>query len=159
MLQRVEIDNEIDIPVNRKVPLPSTQERFSDPKYSYKPKKGKKWEKQTFDTKNTVTPIGKVSKSSWRFIIKNGTTMERSGMTTLLNSIIPDESKKRKKEAQKMESDEFCVPKSREIMPKCVKPLLPSPQPTDFRALSRQSTQANKTFPSERVRLGSSLKV
>ena len=159
MLQRVEIDDEIDIPVNRKVPLPSTQERFSDPKFSYKPKKCKKWEKQTFDTKSAVTPIGKVSKSSWRFIIKNGTAMERSGMTTLLNSIIPDESKKRKKEEQKKESDELCVAKAREIIPKCIKPLLPSPQPTDFRTMSRQSTLANKTFPGERARLGSSLNV
>ena len=87
----IELDSEITIPQNKKLPLEAHEMRFSDPKFAYHPKHEFHWKKQTFAEQKAITPIGKMSQNSWKFIVKNGTSFEESGMTTIMSSIIPQE--------------------------------------------------------------------
>ena len=151
----IELNSEITIPQNKKLPLETSDIRFSDPKFACRPKHEYHWKKQTFAEQKANTPIGKMSQSSWKFIVKNGTSFEESGMTTIMSSIIPQEkipkdNRKSKKQKQKkdMKEDEknmnyYQVFKSRQSLPPLYKTC---PTPTSLCSKKYNNGNTNNKF-------------
>lgn len=83
------IGDNIELPHRDGITRGRSDLRFSDPKWAYRPRPEKKWKKQTFKVKKQSTPVGKLTKDSWDFIVAEGETLEDSGMQTKILSTLP----------------------------------------------------------------------
>lgn len=88
-LPTIVIGDRIELPPRDGITRGRSDLRFSDPKWAYHPRPQKKWKKQTFKVKKQSTPVGKLTKGSWDFIVQEGESLEDSGMQTKILTTLP----------------------------------------------------------------------